>query len=100
MKEEKKKSMILKIPAHLAEEITKFQNEEEVRTFTRPTKYAVILRALAEFFAKRITPAFFLAMLTGCAMTQAGAGWILRLILLLIVGYVVHFIAQMLRDKE
>lgn len=56
MKENKDKTMIIKVPAHLAEAIEKFQNKAEVDTYSRPSKNAVILRALAEFFALRITP--------------------------------------------
>lgn len=67
MKENNKdKTMIIKVPAHLAAAIEKFQNKAEVDTYSRPSKNAVILRALAEFFATRITPALCLITLTGC----------------------------------
>ena len=72
MKENKDKTMIIKIPAHLAEAIEKFQNKAEVDTYSRPSKNAVILRALAEFFATRITPALLLAMLSGCERSDIG----------------------------
>lgn len=84
MKENNKdKGIILKIPAHLDEAITKFQNEQEAQTFTRPSKKAILLRALAEFFATRITPALLLAMLTGCERSDIGGA---VKVLLLFVG--------------
>ena len=75
MKENKDKTMIIKIPAHLAAAIEKFQNKAEVDTYSRPSKNAVILRALAEFFATRIAPALCLAMLTGCERSDIGAAF-------------------------
>ena len=98
MKENKDKTMIIKVPAHLAEAIEKFQNKAEVDTFSRPSKNAVILRALAEFFATRITPALCLAMLTGCDRGDFADG--MKLVLLFAGGAAIGHILFMLKHGK
>ena len=103
MKENTKdKTMILKIPAHLAEAIEKFQNKTEVDTYTRPSKNAVILRALAEFFATRVTPLLILATLSGCDKSDIGAGF--RVVLLFALcaafGHILFMVKHGNRNKN
>jgi len=98
MKENNKdKTMIIKVPAHLAAAIEKFQNKAEIDTYSRPSKNAVILRALAEFFA-RITPALLLAMLTGCDRSDISGAF--KVVLLFVGCAAVGHILFMLKHGK
>ena len=88
----------LTLPAHINEAVIKFQDSEELRGAGRPAKAEVMLRALTEFLATRISPAVVLLLTTGCQREHLD--YLVSLCALMALGVLFTFIFFQVKDNN